>query len=151
MRLLADAMLGKLTKWLRLAGVEVEYSREADDETLLKRALRENLVLLTRDEQLAARARGYVRTVRVKSNNPEKQLLEVAKALKINLKPTAKICSHCGSALKRVAKKSVEGKMFPRVYRSHRVFWQCAGCGQVYWKGSHWKGITKALKKAKRK
>jgi len=144
-------MLGKLVKWLRLSGAEVEYSREGNDETLIKRALRYNLVLLTRDEALAQKASGYARTVLIKSNAPEEQLKQVAKELKIKLKPSETLCAHCGAQLKRIAKKQVEGKMFPRVFRSHRVFWKCGGCGQVYWKGSHWRGIISVLKRAKRK
>ena len=148
MRLLADAMLGKLVKWLRLSGARVAYTREEDDEKIIKRALREKAVLLTRDQALALKARGYARVVLIKSNSPEEQLKRVARELKIKLKPSETLCAHCGSRLKRVSRKKVEGKMFPRVFRSHKVFWKCIGCGQIYWKGSHWKRITRAIKKA---
>ena len=37
-RFIADSMLGKLAKWLRLAGVDVEYDKNIADYALIKRA-----------------------------------------------------------------------------------------------------------------
>ncbi|MFQ6086405.1 MAG: Mut7-C RNAse domain-containing protein, partial [Candidatus Bathyarchaeia archaeon] len=28
-------------------------------------------------------------------------------------------------------------------------FWECPGCGKVYWRGSHWRRIGKTLSQAK--
>jgi len=48
-RFIADAMLGKLAKWLRLAGLDVIYFNDIDDNILIDKALSEDRVILTRD------------------------------------------------------------------------------------------------------
>ncbi|HIH20449.1 TPA: hypothetical protein HA244_04240 [Candidatus Micrarchaeota archaeon] len=67
--------------------------------------------------------------------------------LKAKNSPSFILCPRCGGKIKRIAKNKVEGKVFPRVFRQQKFFWACAGCGQIYWKGSHWKKISKKLEK----
>lgn len=54
-RLLADGMLGKLAKWLRLLGYDTAYENDAPDHELARRARAEGRILLTRDRELSAR------------------------------------------------------------------------------------------------
>src|SRR5574337_881847 len=54
MRFVADAMLGRLAKWLRLAGYDTLYWR-GDDARLVRLALAENRVVLTRDTRIPPR------------------------------------------------------------------------------------------------
>ncbi|HIH20450.1 TPA: hypothetical protein HA244_04245 [Candidatus Micrarchaeota archaeon] len=65
----ADAMLGKLTRWLRLLGQKTFYERDADDELVLKKAIKEKAVLLTRDRELAGKARDYAHVILFKTND----------------------------------------------------------------------------------
>jgi len=45
----------------------------------------------------------------------------------------------------------VVGKV-PKTTASYdNEFWECPGCGQVYWQGAHWKRINKTLREAKQK
>ena len=53
-RFVADAMVGKLARWLRVIGVDVLYDPSLDDHELVALARRERRVLLTRDTPLAA-------------------------------------------------------------------------------------------------
>ena len=53
MRFIADSMLGRLGKWLRILGFDTLYVKNAPDEKILKTAVREKRVLLTRDHVLA--------------------------------------------------------------------------------------------------
>lgn len=153
MLFVADAMLGKLARWLRLVGVKVAYApdeRAVEDDDVVKLAARRNAVLLTRDEALAQKAENYCRTLLVKPNDLRSQFREVAAAYKIRIpeRETQALCPKCGSRLKKVSKKSVRGLVWPRVYARHNVFWQCANpkCKQVYWKGTHVREIRRVLK-----
>ncbi|MGC8936370.1 MAG: DUF5615 family PIN-like protein, partial [Candidatus Methanomethylicaceae archaeon] len=56
MRFVADAMLGRLARWLRLLGYDTAYDQTLDDEKLIEIAKRENRILLTRDGKLFKRA-----------------------------------------------------------------------------------------------
>lgn len=147
-----DAMLGKLTRWLRLLGVKVFFV-DANDDAVIKKAVKEKAVLLTRDETLASKAENYAKTVLFKTNDSFEQLRLVMKRFSLKAKniPSFALCPKCGGRIKRIAKAKVEGKVFPRVFRRQKIFWACTECGQVYWKGSHWVKITKKLESFKRK
>src|SRR5947199_7957588 len=48
-RFVADVMLGRLAKWLRIAGFDVLYSNRFADDELVSLSLRERRILLSRD------------------------------------------------------------------------------------------------------
>jgi uncharacterized protein with PIN domain len=56
LKFLADAMLGKLSRWLRMLGQNVEYNVKLTDDQLLVQAKAEGRVLLTKDFELYQRA-----------------------------------------------------------------------------------------------
>lgn len=138
-------MLGKLARWLRLLGERVFFDKSLGDDEILKKAIKENAVLLTRDELLAGKAGDYARVLLLKPNDSFEQLDFVMK--KFGLKPKGgaessfKICPKCGGSIKRVAKAKVVARVYPRVFKQQKLFWECSGCRQLYWKGSHWKKI----------
>ena len=53
--LLADAMLGRLSRWLRLLGYDTLYASSMSDHQIVARARAEGRVVLTRDRDLAQR------------------------------------------------------------------------------------------------
>ncbi|MCK7525684.1 MAG: Mut7-C RNAse domain-containing protein [Ignavibacteriales bacterium] len=55
MTFVADCMLGRLAKWLRILGFDVLYFSKAEDPDLVAIARREGRVLLTRDTGLIER------------------------------------------------------------------------------------------------
>jgi uncharacterized protein with PIN domain len=57
-KFLADGMLGKLARWLRILGHDVIYLVEFEDSELLKLAKKEESVLLTKDLELYKRTIG---------------------------------------------------------------------------------------------
>ncbi|MEJ2242600.1 MAG: DUF5615 family PIN-like protein [Candidatus Bathyarchaeota archaeon] len=58
MKFITDGMLGKITRWLRMLGHDVNYFRSTDDKKLVELAKKEKRVLLTRDRELVKRAKG---------------------------------------------------------------------------------------------
>jgi len=56
LKFLTDGMLGKLTRWLRMLGLDVEYTGSMDDKELIQEAKKENRILLTRDVELYRQA-----------------------------------------------------------------------------------------------
>ena len=53
--LLADAMLGRLCKWLRIWGYDTVYASSWSDHKIAARARAENRIVLTRDRELVRR------------------------------------------------------------------------------------------------
>lgn len=150
MKFIADGMLGKLARWLRLAGHDVTYIGDLNlpangqDDALLARARLERRLLLTCDLALHRRARHVgVRSALIESSDVVGQLAEVSKRCgrKIRIEPENSRCPMCNGSLKLAIKSEVKGKVPTTVLKAQREFWRCSSCGKIYWHGKHWKTI----------
>ena len=136
-KFVADGHLGKLVRDLRLLGVDVLYERTAQDRQLVELAGRDNRALLTRDRRLlmysAVRTGYYLR-----SQEPFEQTLEVVHRFRLSsgLAPFTR-CLSCNALLQLVEKDAVLEQLEPLTKIYYERFRRCAGCGQVYWQGSH--------------
>ena len=135
LKLLADCMLGRLAKWLRLLGYDTAYENDASDHELARCARAEGRVLLTRDRELAGR-RG-LDTLLITSEELEEQVRQVQKALGPPPDSSLSRCSVCNGRLKEVAAADVVDRVPPYVHRTHSEFFRCTECDRVYWRGSH--------------
>ncbi len=142
-----DSMLHRLCVWLRMSGYHCRYFEKIDDDDLIKHCAKTREILLTGDEELANKAASYCRVLRIHSMDYWQQLKEVVKEFKLKPRFTARFCSNCGAELKKISKKAAKPHVWPFTYKTHSVFWCCAGCKQIYWKGSHWKKIKRKLEK----
>ncbi len=150
MRFIADGMLGKLARWLRLAGHDVLYvgdlkvTPEKQDYFLLERKAAERRTLLTADLELHKRAiKSGGASVLVQGKDVVSQLVELSKRVgeKIEISPESSRCPVCNGTLAPVAKAKVEKSVPESVIKSNQNFWQCQICGKIYWQGGHWKTI----------
>ena len=148
LKLLADGMLGKLAKWLRLLGYDTVYDNVADDHELARRARAEGRVLLTRDHELAGR-RG-LRTLLIQSEILKEQMQEVQDAFGPPPHPPLSRCAVCNAALENVSPDVVADRVPPYVLRTQTEFHHCPGCGRVYWPGSHVQMMQEQLERNQR-
>ena len=148
---IADAMLLKLARWLRIFGADVEYAAIPDNELLALLKAHPRKVLLTQDVQLHERAqRRGLKSFLVPRGVPmEEQIASIFKEFRLKLEdfPSKTVCPECNGELKTVGKKEVKGRILENIYKRHKKFWLCAKCGKVYWEGSHWKRINETAKK----
>jgi hypothetical protein len=139
---MADAMLGKLARWLRIIGYDTRYDPSLHDDLLLNISRREARLLLTRDVELFRRAqREGINSVLIKSDLLPGELEEISKLLK-GEKGVSR-CPVCNGPLLEVERSSFEGVSMPR----EGPLWRCQSCGKAYWHGSHWRGINRTLSK----
>lgn len=141
-RLIVDAMLGRLAKWLRLAGYDALYWRDGSDEELIAAAQAEARVIITRDRQLAGR-RG-VTAVLVAAGTLDEQIAEVRATLGGDPQPFSR-CPECNGVLQELAHADARPLVPPYVWHTQTEFRRCAGCGRVYWKGTHWPAVQARL------
>ena len=151
MKFLADGMLGKLTRWLRMIGCDVKYFRNLKDEDLIGISIRENRILLTRDANLFRRALSKgVSAFLVEGCDEVEKLAMVAKRFNLDLEIDVKNsrCPKCNARIHPVSKNKIREKIPPGTFKFYDEFWECSKCGQIYWKGSHWKKINRTLLEA---
>lgn len=149
MRFIADEMLGKLARWLRLAGYDTLYENPIADERLLEVARRDERVILTRDRKLGARA-AEQRICVVVSENPFEQFVAVARQFQLDIESNAfQRCLECNGELVSVRREDYKDKIPPHVYRTQTSFSRCSSCGRLYWPGTHYESMRRRLALAK--
>lgn len=136
-RFVADGHLGKLARFLRLLGIDVAYDRSTEDRRLLEIAVAEERVLLTRDRRLLMHSivqHGYY----PRSQMPDEQTLEVVRRFQLGsaFAPYTR-CLRCNAALDSVSKSEIFSQLEPLTQIYYEDFRRCAGCGKIYWPGSH--------------
>ena len=140
-RFVADAMLGRLAKWLRMMGYDVTFFNDADDLVLLRHARAESRLLLTRDRALARRAGAF--GVMVHSQRLEEQLRELAARGLIDGPLDETRCPVCNARLEELSKEDARDRVPPYVYQTQDEFYVCPQCHRVYWAGTHWQNVTR--------
>lgn len=137
-RFVADVHLGGLARLLRMAGFDTLYDNGYRDEQIERIAVAEQRIVLTRDRDLLKR-RGISHGCYVRALRSRAQLREIFDRLDLAraARPLTR-CLRCNLPLHAVAKAQVEVRLPPAVRERYRDFSTCAGCGRVYWQGSHW-------------
>jgi len=155
MTFLIDGMLGKLARWLRLLGHNVEYLNNVSDKQLIEAARKGNRILLTSDIQLyrLATARG-INTYLVEGKTEAEKLAKVSRRfeIKLDVNPRTSRCTTCNSPLKPVSKQEIKSKIPERTLKAYAEFWRCSNpkCGKIYWPGRQWQNIIEMLEVAKK-
>ncbi len=143
LRFVLDVHLGRLARHLRMLGFDAAWDPALDDAALADTSAREHRVLLTRDRGLLKRS-AVTHGCCVRASDPRLQLAEVLRRLDLvrAIAPFTR-CLRCNGPLVPVAKAEVEGGLPPRVRERQETFRRCAGCGQVYWAGTHHERMTR--------
>ena len=154
MKFIADGMLGKLTRWLRMLGQDVTYSTQFEDEELIVTARKERRVLLTRDLELYQRAFAKgVDAFYVGGRTEPEKLAELAERfnfpLAIDLKRSR--CPKCNTKIRSTPKETLADKVEKNTFIYYDEFWKCPKCGSIYWQGAHWTDIRATLEEAEKK
>ena len=154
MKFLADGMLGKLARWLRILGYDVIYSVQFNDAELLELVKKDERVLLTKDLELYKRAitRG-VDAYYVEGKIESERLAEVAKrySLQLTIDMIKSYCPVCNTKIAVTPKEHLQGELKKNTFTFYDEFWKCPNCGQIYWQGAHWAQINKTLSQARLK
>jgi hypothetical protein len=150
-RFIVDSNVGKLAKWLRMMGYDTVFINSIDDDELIRIALKEERVLLTKDTQIMKRrvvTSGELRTILVREDNPKEQLLRVVKALNLDCQVRQFTrCLECNHNLEPRSREEVKGLVPPYVFRTQTQYMQCPRCCRIYWRGTHWQRMRAELEK----
>ncbi len=141
-RFLCDGMMGKLARYLRIAGFDVEYIKTANINELIIKARQEQRTILTRNTKI----KDWPEVFYINSEIPEEQLKIVW--LKYRLGDKAKFfsrCIICNKELIKVKKDEIKGKIPYYTFKNFDTFTQCPMCHRIYWPGSHLENMKKRI------
>ena len=137
LRFISDEMLGKLAKWLRTIGYDTIYYTGGGDSPLVLRALAEDRVILTRDSHLIVRKLAR-KAIFIESDSPQEQLKQVVEELGLDTQSRLFTrCLVCNQKLASVKKEGVQDRVPAYTYLTQDRFYECTGCGRMYWPGTH--------------
>ena len=147
-RFVADAHLGRLARYLRLLGFDTLYENDPGDEALATVSSTQHRILLSRDRGLLMR-REVTHGCYIRAERPLEQLLYVMERCDLHrlVRPFTR-CMKCNAPLRPVAKADVAPRLQPATREHYGEFWQCLGCGQVYWKGGHYERLQQLVQSA---
>jgi uncharacterized protein with PIN domain len=140
-----DVHLGKLMRILRMLGFDSVYRNDFNDEEIISLALKENRIILTRDRGILKNksvTHGYC----IRSTRPLTQVVEVIRRFDLTgqVKPFNR-CICCNGVIRPVEKTEILQELPKKVAEDFKEFYQCRGCGKVYWQGSHYERMRKKI------
>ncbi|HEY8159030.1 MAG TPA: Mut7-C RNAse domain-containing protein [Methylobacter sp.] len=144
-RFVLDVNLGKLAKRMRLLGFDSLYRNDYKDAAIVKSAVNDRRIVLTRDRRLLYNKQidhGYwLRAVDV-----EAQVDEVLHRFDLYglIHPFSR-CLICNGVLSPVAKADIWDRLEPKTRLYYNDFYQCTDCQRIYWQGSHMQNMLKRL------
>jgi len=144
----ADVMLGRLARTLRMLGYDTSYRSDATDDDIKLAAVREGRVVLTRDRQIAE-TRLPIRVVLVRDDRVADQIRQVVREL--GLAPDGGLftrCVVCNSLVADVPREEVRDRVPPYVFATQNRFARCPGCGRTYWSATHVERARRWLREA---
>lgn len=149
-RFAADAMLGGLARSLRALGYDTTWESPIDDALLVRRAVEEGRILLTRDVGIGVEW-WMDGLVLLASDDPAEQLGEVARRFALHDAAAFTRCSRCNAALEPVSASDLDalaGAVPPAVIEAGLPLARCPSCRRVYWEGSHTRRMRDAFSRA---
>ncbi len=150
-KFIVDQNVGKLARWLRIMGYDTSFFDGGDDSYLIRQALHEDRIILTRDSGIVKRrvvTIGKIRAILIASSNPEQQMLQVMRTLNLDccFKPFS-LCLECNQPLVGRTKQEVKDHVPPYVLKTQEQYMECPSCHRIYWRGTHWVAMMRRMKR----
>jgi uncharacterized protein with PIN domain len=147
---IVDRMLGTLGRYLRFMGydtVSATSLREGntrEDTLLLRRAVYEGRILLTRDRELARRGGEMAVLIEDERVMPQVRQLAILGLIDPELRMTR--CSLCNEVLRPASGHEIESAVYAPRKKEELTFFWCRNCRKLYWMGSHGRALSRRLK-----
>jgi hypothetical protein len=148
-KFIVDNNVGKLAKWLRIMGYDALFFTGEDDGRMVKVALAQNRVILTKDTQIMRRrliTSGRLKAILIEGDDPKAQLQQITEAFNLDyqFKPFS-ICLECNENLVERDKDEVRDLVPPYVFKTQNLYMECPSCHRIYWRGTHWQAMSREL------
>lgn len=138
MKLFCDEMLARLGRWLRAAGYDtLIVTPKMADSDILDEAIREDRILLTRDQHFISMPNASNRVIYLKGNTLQESVEELTPKLHIQwtYHPFSR-CLICNTLLARALEPKLEN-IPPDILKLQTQVSYCKTCDKLFWLGSH--------------
>jgi len=144
-RFIADSMLGRLAKWLRVLGFDTLYKPDCKKEDMILRSLREKRVILTRNTRLSKSV--GLQVVFLADTEVKNQISQIINELNLKIDKSSIFirCTICNEIALTVPKEQVKDKVPEYVYNTQKEFRICPACKRIYWAGTHSESVARML------
>ena len=145
---MVDLNAGLLATWLRVMGYDTLSPRDADDGELVRIALREGRIIVTRDTGITRRplvTSGCLRAVLVEDDDFKGEVRQLVGCLGLDSQRAFAGCVRCNESLDSLSREVAKDCVPPYVYHTQEEFMQCPRCLRVYWRGTHWANMRREL------
>ena len=143
-RFVADVMLGRLAKWLRVMGYDTHYQSYCRDDGI-KGLVQEGRKLLSRRRDTV---RTYPHSLLIRSDRVGGQLQEMWQegSLPLDRSKWFTRCLRCNVPLEKPAPEEGRENVPDYVlYESGAEIRSCPSCGRFFWAGSHRQRMIRQL------
>jgi uncharacterized protein len=145
-RFIVDAMLGRLSKWLRVMGYDTHYQMSYEEETI-RRSIQEGRILLSRRTGISEEHPG---AITVHSHHVGEQLQELVEKDVLTPRRTEwfRRCLVCNVPLRKAAGE-ISMESVPDYVLHHQIpdiRW-CPACRRLFWAGTHRENMIRQLEK----
>ncbi len=150
MRFVADNHLGRLTRFLRLLGLDTLYERDWTDPEIVRISTSDHRILLTRDVGVL-KHRSVTHGYYIRAIDPREQVTDVVRRFHLgrHLAPFT-LCMACNGELVPVEKEEIAYRLPSDTRRHIDDFQMCSSCGKVYWQGAHHRDLSRIIGAARR-
>lgn len=145
--LIADCTLGRLAKWLRLAGINTKWDPATPDFIKLKHVfVKEHRVVLTRTTSVFLRL-GMHRSRFIQSNEVMNQARQVINDFQIQRDHlrVLSICASCNHLLIQIDRNDARGRVPDYILMQYKRLMTCTKCRRIYWPGTHASRINSVI------
>lgn len=150
---IADAMLGKIARKLRMFGYDTLYESNTKDDYFIFSEVHTNRIILTSDKELFNRCRKKGFNIILLNKKTEfENLVTIFLSLKVKfIDPNISFsrCTICNGLLGIVDNDNIffdANQKIPKLNNIKEIY-QCKICKKIYWKGSHVNNILNLIKK----
>jgi uncharacterized protein with PIN domain len=132
-----------------MMGYDAVFFDGPDDSTMIRQAVAEGRIILTRDTEILKRrlvTSGRLKVILFKSEDPAEQRRQLLGSLEIiaGARPFTR-CLECNVPLVERQPEEVRDRVPPYVYRTQEQYMECPRCRRLYWRGTHWQAMRKKL------
>ena len=147
---IADRMLGKLARELRMLCYDTIYYPGEDAYRLIRLAREEGRVILTRNTKLLPKT-PEDHIIRITEDRPSLQIRELLERgyISLNEETFFSRCLLCNVLLDDIPRAEAEGKVPDFIFYQQSHFFRCPQCLRIYWQGSHQENMRKRIEQLK--